>query len=677
MSRSRSALRSAALGLALLLPAVTWAGPPPGMPDPSQMSGIPRPDPNLSPGTVTVRCLDGGFANPALGVEVTLEIASAAGPITRTATTADQGRAIFSGLDEFFGQQAVAKATVAGQELRSQSFVIAPQSGTALMLVASNAGAAAPPPGQPPHGQAPAGDPHGGQGAVPMPGKPFPLAGRPPGMLIVGALDLGGGDEAGIGPIPGIEVTLTATPPAEGEGEPLVFTATTDKEGRALFEGLDEALPEGAQITVEAVLEPGEEAERSESFTLGDTALAVILTRGEGSGAAAQAQQPPPHAPQQRMQLPGPRVDRSLAPGQVRVFILDAHDQPVAGQRVIVHSSEATGGSGNAVGTTDEQGMAIVSGVPGGEDMLSQVRVVYAGAPYSSSLFEMPADTGAVVMMRVYEPTGDRTKVRSALQIDVSPRENDFAAVSFNYAVFVDGDEAFWVPGGMTIHAPPGTRSLHVMKESEAWLLHDGEAPWVELDRPLEPGVELRLSFAVGIEHDGSLELEWSTPFPLVEDSSLVTVPEELAVTHGVAGSPEVDPHAGRDGEPIEIYELGYQPFALGVCDLLARAQVPCPIGTWAGNDIEIVVEDLPVRSRVWAYSAWGLLGLAGLGVLVSMALRRRVGAREALLARRDALMAELVALDERGQDTPEVRRARARMLRALDRIYRQIEGLS
>jgi hypothetical protein len=208
-------------------------------------------------------------------------------------------------------------------------------------------------------------------------------------------------------------------------------------------------------------------------------------------------------------------------------------------------------------------------------------------------------------------------------------------------------------------------------------LMHDEEAPWVEIDRPLEPGVELSLSFAVGMQHDGTLEIDWSTPFPLVEDASVVSVLEELSVTHGVAGAPDLDPHADRGGVPIEVYKLGYQPFGFNVCDVLAAARQPCPVGTWAGHDVSIVVENLPTRSRVWPYTAWALLAATALGVTVSMITRRRVGPREALLARRDALMAELVAFDQRGGiNTPELRKTRARMLRTLDRIYRQLEAL-
>lgn len=656
--------------LALASPAAEAA--PPGMPDPAQMSGIPRPDANLAPGTITVRCLVGGFANPAVGIEVSLEITTPTGLQTRKATTVEQGRATFSGLDEFFDQSVVANATIAGQPLQSQSFVLGRQAGVALMLVATDTGG----------GTAPAqpADPHGGQGDVPMPGKPFPLAGRPPGTLVVGALDLGAADAAGIGPIPDVEITLTATVAGQ---EPIVELVRTDANGRALFENLEQRLPAGAQIVVSAQLEPGGEIEQSESFTLGTTAYAVILTRGEGTpGVAPQQpppQQPPPGQqppPRQRVELPGPRVDKSLARGQVRVFVVDANDQPVPNQLVMVHSSEATGDSGTRTGTTGPDGMVIIEDVPDGVDLLSQVRVVYEGAPYSSVLFEMPEDAGAVVMQRVFRPTGDRTRVRSALQIDVRPRENDYAAVSFTYAAFVDGDEAFYVPGGMVIYAPAGTNSMHVMEESKAYLMHDEETPWVEIDRPIEPGVEVRLSFAVGMQHDGTLEIDWSTPFPLVEGASLVTVPEELAVTHGVAGAPEIEPHAGPGGKPIEMYELGFQPFELGICDVLANAHEPCAIGTWPGHDVSIVIENLPIRSRVWPYTAWALLAVTALGVTVSMLLRRRVGPREALLARRDALMAELVALDQRGQDTPEQRKTRVRLLRTLDRIYRQLEAL-
>jgi hypothetical protein len=142
-----------------------------------------------------------------------------------------------------------------------------------------------------------------------------------------------------------------------------------------------------------------------------------------------------------------------------------------------------------------------------------------------------------------------------------------------------------------------------------------------------------------------------------------------------VAGAPELSPHAAE--QPIKIYRLGHERFELGLCDILTQSGYPCVTEHWRGNDISIVVEDLPVRSRAWWIVGWSLFGVTVIGVGLGVALRRRVSPREALVQRRDALMAELVALDERGVDSPEVRHDRARMLRALDRIYRQLEALA
>src|SRR5690606_4685552 len=172
-------------------------------------------------------------------------------------------------------------------------------------------------------------------------GKPFPLDGRPRGTLIVGALDLGRVDQAGLGPIANIEIKLTATAP--GVAEPIVKTVTTDADGRAQFDDLDTSLPEGSAIVVEGVLAEGEPPTRSESFTLGQTAYAVVLARGTMPEVEpAPAGSPPPPQQPQRLQLPEPRVDKSLKSGQVRVFLVDAYDRPVADQLVIVHTSEAS-----------------------------------------------------------------------------------------------------------------------------------------------------------------------------------------------------------------------------------------------------------------------------------------------------------------------------------------------
>ena len=70
------------------------------------------------------------------------------------------------------------------------------------------------------------------------------------------------------------------------------------------------------------MLAEGEAPTSSQSFVLGETASAVILSRGT-FGEAEPAPPPEPVQPQGRLGAPGSqRADKSLAAGQVRVFVI-------------------------------------------------------------------------------------------------------------------------------------------------------------------------------------------------------------------------------------------------------------------------------------------------------------------------------------------------------------------
>jgi hypothetical protein len=98
--------------------------------DPSQMSGIPRPDPSVPAGTLTVRVLRGDFAHPVIGQEVTLD--GPGGP--RTAKVDETDHAVFSGLTVGRGAY-VARAAAFGQQLESQPIELPASPGVKLMLV--------------------------------------------------------------------------------------------------------------------------------------------------------------------------------------------------------------------------------------------------------------------------------------------------------------------------------------------------------------------------------------------------------------------------------------------------------------------------------------------------------------------------------------------------------------
>jgi hypothetical protein len=110
------------------------------MPDPKEMSGIPRPVTDLPAGRVSVRLIRGQLSNNIQGHPV--EIVGGAKPIV--VTTDENGRAEFSGVAP--GTPVRAVATVDGERLESQEFPWPGDVGIRLMLVATPAGGSAPPP---------------------------------------------------------------------------------------------------------------------------------------------------------------------------------------------------------------------------------------------------------------------------------------------------------------------------------------------------------------------------------------------------------------------------------------------------------------------------------------------------------------------------------------------------
>jgi hypothetical protein len=194
-------VKTLALMLALGLSATALAQPM--MIDPSKMSGIPRPDPQVPAHTVTVRLIRGELSNRMVGVDVAL--ANDKGEVV-TSKTDDQGRATFANLAA--GQQYQARATDGVSELTSQAIELPDDMGVRVMLVFPAAGGAA----------APDGTAH--------PDKAIPA-----GNVLIRAVGEGGA------PLPGLTVILGHA----RAGEPSVSETKgkTDAKGEARFGGLD------------------------------------------------------------------------------------------------------------------------------------------------------------------------------------------------------------------------------------------------------------------------------------------------------------------------------------------------------------------------------------------------------------------------------------------------------
>jgi hypothetical protein len=102
------------------------------MPDPKQMSGIPRPVTDLPNGTISVRLIKGELSNNIANHPVELHV----GDKVQTAKTDESGRAEFRDLPA--GTTVKAVAVVDGERLESQEFPVQGQGGIRLMLVATD-----------------------------------------------------------------------------------------------------------------------------------------------------------------------------------------------------------------------------------------------------------------------------------------------------------------------------------------------------------------------------------------------------------------------------------------------------------------------------------------------------------------------------------------------------------
>jgi hypothetical protein len=118
--------------LAVLLVLLSAALASAQMPDPKQMSGIPRPVTDLPNRAVSVRLIRGEMTNNIVDHPVELHV----GGEVRTVNTDAEGRAEFDNLPP--GATVKAAAVVDGEHLESQEFPVPPQGGIRLLLVATD-----------------------------------------------------------------------------------------------------------------------------------------------------------------------------------------------------------------------------------------------------------------------------------------------------------------------------------------------------------------------------------------------------------------------------------------------------------------------------------------------------------------------------------------------------------
>lgn len=621
-------------------------------PDPRQMSGIPRVDPQTEPGTIVARVLRGSFNNPGVGLTVTLELKGAEGSETRTSVSDAQGRATFD-INGFAGRTAVAKVAFEGEEVSSQAISVDPNVGVRVLLVQGAAAATAGPEATPePEPAMPTGPVTPSAEGGPRPGWPFPNPGQPKGSIIVGALDLGNNQ-----PFAGVEVRLEVTKPgAAAETRRVV----TDARGAANFVGLTE-LPAGTIYAAE--VEIGGALRKSVPFTLDgqDTGITVVLA-GRSAGAPAGSSSRPsgpgsrqagPEMGPQRRPVQPPRAVPTLPPGTVRTTVIGPDDAPIGGLSVAVVRQDIAGTTERFEGETEANGQARIEEVRVADDSLYRVEVTYKDVPFRSRLFQMTERMGVLLEVRVFPTTSDPSRVRSGVQFGIEAVENDLARVVQVYQLVVEGDEAYWPKTPLKIGGPEGSTGMVLLEDRvNVDLEHKEGAPFATLREPLPPGEVIDMSIAYLMSHRGSFEMDWTTPFPVATSRALVVPPVTVS---GAMSGPKKPPHQeGQEPVEVEMYDLGEKR---------------------PGMALEFKVEGLITTSRVPRALGLGL-GLAillvtGLGMLLAPrgSLEQRLRRRQQVLLRAlDRADAAIAA------GTAGAAEERARVIGLLDQVFRQLD---
>jgi len=197
------------------------------MPDPKQMSGIPRPVDDLPNGAISVRLIRGSLSNNLTGHPVDLHVGSK----IITVKTDENGRAEFKDfITGTAGAAVKATADVDGEHLESQEFPAPTRGGIRLMLVATDPNKKATP-------EAPA-----VSGAVVIGDQSrFVIQPREEAVDLFVLLDISN------------DQRVPVNPPA-----PFVFDMPTAASGTAIMDGSSpQASVKGLQVTVAGPFQPG------------------------------------------------------------------------------------------------------------------------------------------------------------------------------------------------------------------------------------------------------------------------------------------------------------------------------------------------------------------------------------------------------------------------------------
>jgi len=358
--------------------------------------------------------------------------------------------------------------------------------------------------------------------------------------------------------------------------------------------------------------------------------------------------------------IPAPELPNGTV--TVRV-VREAIGNDAPGQRVRV-----TVGGVTRTATTDQQGRAEFTGLPGGD---ARAEATVDGEAMQSQPFAVPTTGGLrVILVAGLAGAAERKKQEEAEAIAAPPTKGVVVFGGDSRIVMeFTGDSLFAfylldivnnartrvdIGGPIVFDLPDGAGGARIREGSSPSATLEGTR--VTIAGPFAPGTT-------------AVQVEFSLRYDNPTETFVQSFP--VSMQRAVVGVEKVGSLALASPQLSSVTEL---PTDNGVY-LLGQGGA-----LQAGSPLTITLSNVPVHSRTARYVALGLALLTvAVGGWLAVTARRSAADRQALARRRDALLAELAQLEERrrqGSVSPErADRRRQRLMSELEQIYAELDA--
>jgi hypothetical protein len=271
-----------------------------------------------------------------------------------------------------------------------------------------------------------------------------------------------------------------------------------------------------------------------------------------------------PHAgAAERRPMNEERVDATLAPGSIRVRVVDAVDQPVPNADIVVGVMHPDGTRESKPGRTKTDGTFTFGGLQTGDQRAYRVNVNYQGAKYSSSPFRLPAEGGYDVMVRRLPVTTDERMVVLYVGATSIELKDDRIKIVQQSRILNLGSETYVFPkGGTLVKLPPGYLGVQTQESMGDQRIEDDKKEGLRIEGSLPPG-ETTLLWGFDLPLEGATSsFEIGLPWVTFAYRVIAEAPEGLKLAVHDMPEPFTQKDAGRSFLITEMQRrVGETPF--------------------------------------------------------------------------------------------------------------------